>query len=345
MGVFQNPHPVWTAVDDRPELEQIAQRSDPHARVWRGFAVVLDKQGIKVLGTPLGHPHFVGACLCKKIALIHAVRDLQSSWSLLLHCVSARANYLLRVVIPEACLCKILHVDPRKLCRCESGSVHAIEFGWHGFLRDALRVATPAYWASWADCMPMIFKRHAHVANFFMHELDGAPGGALGAAAEARRAVTGVLGFDPPTWEALAAGARPTTMEFEEMEPGGGRGWQHAAASKVEHQHREELFVHMRPSHKAQVRSQAGPGAGMALSAAPNELSHTDSASFVPCCGETSPTPFASVVAHMPVCPPSRPVWPPPSIVRTSRGVGAKGVRTGERREAGGRSHNQHHGP
>ena len=48
-----------------------------------------------------------------------------------------------------------------------------------------------------------------------MHELDGAPGGALGAAAEARRAVTGVLGFDPPTWEALAAGARPPTMEPE----------------------------------------------------------------------------------------------------------------------------------
>ena len=136
-------------------------------------------------------------------------------------------------------------------------------------LRDALRVATPAYWASWADCMPMIFKRHAHVANLFMHELDGAPGGALGAAAEARQAVTGVLGFDPPTWEALAAGARPPTMEPEEMEPGGGRGWQHAAASKVEHQHREELFVHMRPRHRAQVRSQAGPGAGMALSSAP----------------------------------------------------------------------------
>ena len=74
---------------------------------------------------------------------------------------------------------------------------------------------------------------------------------------------------EPPTWEALAAGARPPIMEPEEMEPGGGRGWQHAAASKVEYQHREELFVHMRPSHRAQVRSQAGPGAGMALSSAP----------------------------------------------------------------------------
>ena len=72
----------------------------------------------------------------------------------------------------------------------------------------------------------------------------------------------------------------------------------------------------------------------------PSELS----ASSVPCCVvETSPTPFASVVAHMPV-------WPPPlSIVRTSRGVGAKGVRTGKRarvcREVGGRVTTNHHGP
>ena len=112
----------------------------------------------------------------------------------------------------------------------------------------------------------MTFKRHAHVANLFMHELDGAPGGALGVTTEARQEVNGVLGFDPPTW-ALAAGARPPIMELEEMEPGGGRGWQHVTASKVEHQHREELFVHMRLSH--QVRSQAGPGVGMTLSSAP----------------------------------------------------------------------------
>ena len=36
---------------------------------------------------------------------------------------------------------------------------------------------------------------------------------------------------------------------------------QHKASSKVEYQLREELFVHMGPSHRAQVRSQAGPGA------------------------------------------------------------------------------------
>ena len=75
-------------------------------------------------------------------------------------------------------------------------------------LRDAVRVVVPAYWASWADCM--IFNRHPNVANLFVQEFVGAREGALGAAVEARRAVTGVLGFDPPTWEDLAHGARTT---------------------------------------------------------------------------------------------------------------------------------------
>ena len=89
--------------------------------------------------------------------------------------------------------------------------------------------------------------------------------GALGAAAEARRCA----GFDPPTWEDLAHGARPPLAEPQDMEPWSGRGWQHVAASRVEFRHREELFTHMGPSHRAQVRSEAGPGAGLALSAAP----------------------------------------------------------------------------
>ena len=169
---------------------------------------------------------------------VPAVPDLQSSWSLLLHCASARAHFFV-----ECCETRSHEGHrPRKCADAKVAASMPLNLGGMG-LRDPLRVATPAYWANWADCMPMIFKRHAHVANLFVHELDGARGGALGAAAKARRAVTGVLGFDPPTWEALVAGARPPTMEPEEMEPRGGRGWQHAAASKVQHQHRSCSFT------------------------------------------------------------------------------------------------------
>ena len=156
-------------------------------------------------------------------------------------------------------------------------------------LRDAVREAVPAYWASWADCMPMIFNRHPPVANLFVHELEGAPEGALGAAAEARRAMIGVWGFDPPIWEDLVHGARPPPAEPEKIEIWSGRGWQHEAASRVEFQHMEELFTHMTPSHRAQVRSQAGPGAGMALSAAPTHfLTRCLLTCSVSCCCDVS---------------------------------------------------------
>ena len=62
-----------------------------------------------MLGTPLGDPAFVESQLEMKIAQqrtllerIPAVPDLQSARLLLLHCASARANYLFRVVEPQA---------------------------------------------------------------------------------------------------------------------------------------------------------------------------------------------------------------------------------------------------
>ena len=114
---------VWNAIDDRPEfcdtLEVIARRSDPEARVWRGSDLPFEKQGIKILGTPLGHPQFVEAHFNRKIVehdvlleRIPTVPDLQSAWSLLLHCASARANYLLRVVSPAA-----IWVKSSRFCR------------------------------------------------------------------------------------------------------------------------------------------------------------------------------------------------------------------------------------
>ena len=79
--------------------------SDPHVHVWKGPGLPEERQGMEVLGAPLGHPAFVEAFLEKKIAeqrilldRIPLVADLQALWLLLLHCASARANYLIRVV-------------------------------------------------------------------------------------------------------------------------------------------------------------------------------------------------------------------------------------------------------
>ena len=86
------------------------------------------------------------------------------------HCASARANSLLRVVKPEATRAysqrhnegfvevplQDLARGPRTLrtMRKWQRPCHGI-WGGNGVLRDALRVATPAYWANWG-------RLHAH---------------------------------------------------------------------------------------------------------------------------------------------------------------------------------------
>ena len=94
---------VWNMAGVRPEvcdvLERIAQADDPSAVVWRGSQVPSIQQGVKILGTPLGHPDFVSARLerttAKHVTLLERiplVLDVQFAWLLLVHCAQARAT-------------------------------------------------------------------------------------------------------------------------------------------------------------------------------------------------------------------------------------------------------------
>ena len=117
-------------------------------------------------------------------------------------------------------------------------------------LRSATRTSAPAYWASWSEGT----SRDA----------------VLEAAAEARRELVGVMGFEPPFWQAMSDGARPPLREPEDVEKGTvRRGWQHEACFRAERHFREELFEQASAQVKALVRSQGGAGAGAALSVAP----------------------------------------------------------------------------
>ena len=123
---------------DAPErveaLQEAARRVDPTAVVWRGNPELsADRQGVVVLGAPVGHPEFVSRVLEQKtqehstlLERIPAVQDLPSAWVLLSYCAAARANFWLRTTSPEhteafaqehdrgiwRCLCQLLHVDP-----------------------------------------------------------------------------------------------------------------------------------------------------------------------------------------------------------------------------------------
>ena len=176
---------VWNQGGVRPQicdaLEQIAQRDHPRARVWRGSEVPTSQQGIKVLGTPLGHPDFIRQHLSdvsaeheRFLSRIPLLKDVQSAWLLLVHCAQARANFLLRGVMPDAveefatnhdrglwwCLGEILGVNLEgSEVGIREASTLPLVLGGLG-LRSAHRTRQAAFWASWADCIPMVSARH-----------------------------------------------------------------------------------------------------------------------------------------------------------------------------------------
>ena len=187
---------MWNRAGVRPQvcdiLEQMARESDPRARVWRGSDRPDNQLGLKVLGTPLGHPAYVQEQL-EIIAAEHqqfldkipTVPDLQCAWALLLHCGSARANYFLRVVRPECtvqfaalhdeglwrCFCSLLDIPNDCTVGLIRDSVSLpLSLGGLG-LRSATRSIVGAYWASWADALHMIHKRHRSVAEEVVRNL------------------------------------------------------------------------------------------------------------------------------------------------------------------------------
>ena len=77
--------------------------------MWRGdLSLPTSKQGLKVLGVPVGHPEYISteltataeeqSLLFERIPL---VEDLQAAWLLLSLCAATRANFWLRTVPRE----------------------------------------------------------------------------------------------------------------------------------------------------------------------------------------------------------------------------------------------------
>ena len=132
------------------------------------------------------------------------------------------------------------------------------------------------FWASWADCLSIVYDRHPDVATMMVGQLSGVDdceSPSLQAASRAARELTGVEGFDVPSLEALVRGARPPLHDVDDHEAGEARhGWQHEAASRVERIFRSHLMERFAEHEQALLRSQSGPMAGMALSASPSNF-------------------------------------------------------------------------
>ena len=192
ISIHQGKTKIWNRAGVEPPgcqiLERLARVVDPSAHVWRGPDLPPHLQGIKILGTPVGHPEFVRAHL-ERIGQDHQIlldripllQDVQAAWLLFLHCASARANYVVRVVEPVSTL-NFYETHDERLWNCleailqtplEDADVKS--FGSLPMVLGAVRTSTPAYWASWGDSLAMIRRRHPTVAALLVEQLEGQP--------------------------------------------------------------------------------------------------------------------------------------------------------------------------
>ena len=160
--------------------------------------------------------------------------------------------------------------DPAMRDRLAAISTMPMGMGGGG-IRSATRAAPCAYWASWADALPMLRQRNPVAASHLLRRLvqndvDDIP--CLRELQECRLQVV-AAGFDScPSWEALWDGARPE--QPNEPEPGEWRhGWQYHACSRTEKTYREHVVMPaLDNTTKALLRLQSGRCSGRHLALA-----------------------------------------------------------------------------
>ena len=175
-----------------PDVENM--RDSRGNSAWRGdHSLPTREQGLKILGTPLGHPDFVSHQLQELqqehdllLQRIPGVPDLQAAWLLLSYCAASRANYYLRALTPTdslifanlhdeslwSCLCTLLGIDPANASAAAEVATLPLRMGGLG-LRSAARTRHAASWASWADTIPMIRQRNPSTAEGILAALNG----------------------------------------------------------------------------------------------------------------------------------------------------------------------------
>ena len=152
-------------------------------------------------------------------------------------------------------------------------------------LRSAELLAPAAYWASWADALPILNSRLPQLTERMVRELEAgvnASAASLWAAVAARAQLT-EEGCDPlPGWGSLLRDHGPEQPGEEPPERGDWlKGWQRRVAHPRDQSELEGLLRDVDPASRALLRSQAGPMAGRTFSVLPTAPERDlDSAEF-----------------------------------------------------------------
>ena len=259
----------------------------PRAVVWReAQELPATRQGLKVLGAPIGHPQYVQEFLRRKseeqqvlFQRIPLVNDPQASWLLLWMCASTRANFWLRMVSPELTL-PFAELHDRYVWQClqtvldvreapaEAQQLASLPLTLGGLgVASAERTRHAAHWASWANCLAMVQQRHPSVAEEMIVGLDRDLAPCLAAVRHCRE-VLAEANFHPPGWRGLGSGGSRPCGRSGPNQPK--FGWQQCASRSLETKHlNERVWPGMTDAERALLRSQRGPLASAAVTALP----------------------------------------------------------------------------
>ena len=314
-----------------PNLEPLG------ADVWVGNPALPPEQ-LTVLGAPLGTPeyqrHHLSQTRASHQALldeIPSLDDLQASWLLLLYCASPRCNYLLRMLPPTttrqyahdhdlavlSCLTTLL--DAANMPATAVALAHLpLHLGGLG-LTSATITAAPAYWASWADTLPILYRQAPQQATTLLQQLE-----AETSATPSIQALTQAMdqlqrhGFEPPSWADLVQGSAPPTQPDPEQRLLG-RGWQRPAALASHQAFRAHSKP--RPSQPGHAPIAVRPICQQNFHHHPLWIRHHLSLSPLPCPTPPTPTsPTASVSPHLSVPSHFRPIRRPSRSMCPGRG-------------------------
>ena len=269
--------------------------------VWRGDPP--SERGPVALGTPIGTAEFTSAWGDERLAAEEALLqqlpqlpDLQCAWLLLCYCAAPRANHALRTVPPaliapyaaahdaavwgtlQACL-----GQPAENADCHARDIALLpaDFGGLG-LAQAVRTSPAAYGAAWPDGLTVLKTQCPAFAEWVVRTLEcdteEIPEPCLLASRRpdhGRRLLIGEGWREAPSWEQIAHGAQPPSGDDAPKFGAWKHGWQRRASRIRNLFFRDRVLLRsLPPSHRAMLRSQAGPHAGAWLTAIPS-TAHT----------------------------------------------------------------------
>ena len=225
--------------------------------------------GIKIVGTPIGHVDYIVSVGVQKlgeeaqlISSLLKLPSIQIAWLLLYFCVVPKINHFLRTLCPcdveiiadkhderlftiFRCIFNIpceeswndrFHLIDFSSCAYQSKM--PLRFGGCG-LRDSNRIAPAAYWASFADVIPIIHERFPVIGDKIFSYLSNPDGSrpirCLDHAEKAGRCLDQFGWSIRPTWQEIKDGVRPLDISDMPACPGEfAHGWQFLATRSLD---------------------------------------------------------------------------------------------------------------